>query len=73
MFGVLQRDEAGKTRVRAHTIPDTQSRTLLPALRDNVGFSTTVYTDASLGYSRFGREASRIALSTTPCATSKAA
>jgi transposase-like protein len=54
VFGVVQRDPKGKTRVRAQVVADTKARTLLPALRDHVAFGATVYTDASLSYQSLG-------------------
>lgn len=54
VFGMVQRDDSGKTRVRAQVVADTKSRTLLPALRDNVAFGSTVYTDATLSYQSLG-------------------
>lgn len=50
VFGVVQRDPQGKTRVRAQVVKHTKAHTLLPALRDHVRFGATVYTDASLAY-----------------------
>ncbi len=50
VFGMVQRDESGKTRVRAQTVANTRSATLLPKLRDNVAFGATVYTDAAFTY-----------------------
>ena len=55
VFGVVQRDPNGKTRVRAQVVADTKSRTLLPALRDQVAFGSTVYTDASFSYQSLAR------------------
>jgi transposase-like protein len=50
VFGMVQRDENGKTRVRAQTVANTRSATLLPKLRDNIAFGATVYTDATFSY-----------------------
>lgn len=50
VFGMLQRDANGKTRVRAQRVANTQTHTLLPKLRDNVAFGSTIYTDAAFTY-----------------------
>jgi transposase-like protein len=47
---MVQRDESGRTRVRAQTVANTRSATLLPKLRANVAFGATVYTDATFSY-----------------------
>ncbi len=50
VFGMVQRDANGKTRVRAEKVNDTQTRTLLPRVLDNVAAGSTVYTDAAFTY-----------------------
>jgi transposase-like protein len=50
VFGVIERGPKGKSRVRAEVVPNVQSRTLLPKLRDNVAFGSTVYTDDMAAY-----------------------
>jgi transposase-like protein len=50
VFGMVQRGEKGKTRVRAMIVPDTRGRTLLPRILDNVEGGSILYTDASRSY-----------------------
>ncbi len=42
VFGVVQRDPEGKTRVRAIKVPNSRRASLLPKLRDTVAFGATV-------------------------------
>jgi transposase-like protein len=46
VFGMIERGG----QVRAMTIPDVKSATLVPKVREHVRGGSTVYTDAALGY-----------------------
>jgi len=54
VFGIVERNALGKTRVRAETVANTKSHTLLPRVFDNVAAGSTVYTDAAFTYQSLG-------------------
>jgi transposase-like protein len=55
IFGVIERAEGERSRVRVWLTPDTKNRSLIPHVRRTVAPGSTIYTDGRKGYRRLPR------------------